>query len=76
MSRLYVAKGGCVGLLPEEFRFRIQKRIKGTWVFFDDYIYDLDQALHLWRRIGVEGFRVVKISWADVAVAHSIIKVR
>jgi hypothetical protein len=76
MALICLTRADCPGLINEEFRFRIQKFQSGSWQFFDDYVYDLDHAIYLWRRIDAEGYRVVKISWANTSVVHSIVKVK
>lgn len=64
-----------VGLLGEDLRFRVQHvDDSGSWKFADTYVYDLEAATHEWRTKGEEGRRVVKVSWADFQVVHSIVR--
>jgi hypothetical protein len=48
----------------------------GSWKFMDDYVYDLDHAVYLWRKIDEEGYRVVKISWANTFAVHSVVRAK
>ncbi len=75
MAMVFVGPGSDAGLLGDQFRFRVQKQDEsGRWVFFDNYVYDKQGAVDMWRKAGPEGYRVVKISWAKLDAVHSVIK--